>query len=110
MVASTALSMCASDATITGSFPPHSSTTGVICVAQAAATNFAVRVDPVKESLLIAEVHSAFPVSPNPVIVVKIPEKGAMALKLSSNKELSFPIKLLPKAAANSNLEKLIYA
>ena len=83
IVASTALSICASAATITGSFPPHSSTTGVICVAQAAATNFAVRVEPVKDSLLIAEVHSAFPVSPKPVIVVKIPENGAMALKLS---------------------------
>ena len=36
------------------------------------------------ESLLIAEVQSALPVSPKPVIVVKTPAKGAMALKLSS--------------------------
>ena len=83
MVASTARSILASDATITGSFPPHSKTTGVIWVAQAAATNFAVRVDPVNESLLIAEVHSAFPVSAKPVIVVNTPAKGAIELKLS---------------------------
>ena len=75
--------MLASEATITGSFPPHSRTTGVIWVAHAAATSFAVRVDPVNESLLIAEVQRAFPVSPKPVIVVKTSSIGATALKLS---------------------------
>ena len=85
IVASTARSMFASDATMTGSFPPHSKITGVILVAHAAATNFAVFVDPVNESLSIALVHSAAPVSAKPVIVVKISAKGATVLKLSSN-------------------------
>ena len=82
IVASTARSILASEATITGSLPPHSRTTGVICVAQAAATNFAVLVDPVNDSLSIAEVHKALPVSANPVIVVNTPANGAIVLKL----------------------------
>ena len=62
IVASTARSRFASDATITGSFPPHSKTTGIIFAAQAAATNFAVLVEPVNESLSIALLHNAAPV------------------------------------------------
>ena len=85
MVASTARSILASAATMTGSLPPHSKTTGVIFVAQAAATNFAVRVEPVNDNLSMALVHNALPVSASPVIVVKISANGAIALKLSCN-------------------------
>ena len=85
MVASTARSKFASAATITGSFPPHSRTTGVILIAQAAATNLAVFVEPVKDNLSISLVHKALPVSAKPVIVVKMSAKGATVLKLSSS-------------------------
>ena len=85
IVASTARSRFASAATITGSLPPHSKTTGVMFVAHAAATNFAVRVEPVNDNLSTPLMHKAFPVSAKPVIVVKISAKGAMALKLSSS-------------------------
>ena len=85
MVASTARSRFASAATITGSFPPHSATIGVRFAAHAAATNFAVRVEPVNESLSIALSHKALPVSAAPVMVVRMSAKGATALKLSSS-------------------------
>ena len=51
-VYSAASLISASLATITGSFPPHSKTTGIIDSAQLAATFFAVLVDPVNETLL----------------------------------------------------------
>ncbi|CAB4540299.1 unannotated protein [freshwater metagenome] len=54
-------------------------------VAHWAATSFAVRVDPVKESLSTPLVQSAPPVSPRPVIVVKISAKGATSLNTSSS-------------------------
>ncbi|CAB4589023.1 unannotated protein [freshwater metagenome] len=85
IVASTARLTSASAATITGSLPPHSRTTGTITEAHCAATSFAVRVEPVNESLSIPLTQSAPPVSPKPVIVVKISAKGATSLKLSSN-------------------------
>ena len=64
--------------TITGSFPPHSRTTGIIRSAQDAATFLAVLVDPVNEILFTADSVNAFPVSGNPVTVVKIFSKGAI--------------------------------
>ena len=70
---------------MTGSFPPHSKTTGVIVVAHWAATIFAVLVDPVNEILSTPLVHNAPPVSPSPVIVVRTSAKGATSLKVSSN-------------------------
>ena len=85
IVASTARSRLASTATMTGSFPPHSKTTGVIVVAHCAATIFAVLVDPVNEILSTPLVHNAPPVSPSPVIVVRTSAKGATSLKVSSN-------------------------
>ena len=85
IVASTARSRFASAATITGSFPPHSKTTGVMFVAHAAATNLAVLVEPVNDNLSIALVQRAFPVSAKPVIVVKMSANGATTLKLSSS-------------------------
>ena len=50
-----------------------------------AATNLAVRVDPVNESLSMPLAQSALPVSPKPVMVVRISAKGATSLKLSSS-------------------------
>ena len=67
----------ASAATITGSFPPHSRTTGIIFAAQVAATNLAVLVEPVKANLLISLSHKNRPVSPKPVITWKISSLGA---------------------------------
>ncbi|CAB4335247.1 unannotated protein [freshwater metagenome] len=67
----------ASFATITGSFPPHSKTTGIIDSAQLAATFFAVLVEPVNEILFTLDCVKAFPVSGNPVTVVKMFSKGA---------------------------------
>ncbi|CAB4829461.1 unannotated protein [freshwater metagenome] len=64
---SAALEIFASAAIITGSFPPHSRTTGVIVLAHVAATTFAVFVDPVNASLLTPLSHSARPVSAMPV-------------------------------------------
>ena len=64
---SAAVSISASAATITGSFPPHSSTTGIIRSAQDAATFFAVLVDPVNETLFTGLCVSAIPVSGRPV-------------------------------------------
>ena len=52
-VYSAASFISASAATITGSLPPHSSTTGIIDCAQLSATFLAVLVEPVNESLLI---------------------------------------------------------
>ncbi|CAB4536723.1 unannotated protein [freshwater metagenome] len=82
IVASTARLISASAATITGSFPPHSRTTGVMVVAHVAATIFAVFVDPVKANLSTPLSQSAFPVSPRPVIHVKICSNGATSLNV----------------------------
>ena len=41
--------------------------------------------EPVNESLSMALLHSAAPVCPNPVIVVKMPANGATVLKLCSS-------------------------
>ena len=81
-MASAARLISASSATITGSLPPHSRTTGVIVVAHDAATNFAVRVDPVKANLSTPLSHKSFPVAPSPVIQVKISAKGATSAKV----------------------------
>ena len=62
---------------ITGSFPPHSRTTGVIVLAQVAATTIAVFVEPVKANLSTCASHNARPVSPYPVTHKKIFENGA---------------------------------
>ena len=77
MVASAARLISASSATITGSLPPHSRTTGVIFAAHAAATNFAVLVEPVKANLSTPLSQRSLPVAPNPVIQVKISANGA---------------------------------
>ena len=63
--------MSASWATITGSLPPHSRTTGVICAAQVAATILAVRVDPVNANLSTPDSQRNLPVSPRPVTQIK---------------------------------------
>ena len=88
-VASAARLMSASAATITGSFPPHSSTTGVIDAAQVAATTFAVRVEPVNASLFTPLSQRNFPVSPSPVMQVNIRDEGATSAKVSAS---SFPM------------------
>ena len=62
---------------ITGSFPPHSSTTGVIVFAHVAATTIAVFVEPVNANLSTCASHKARPVSPSPVTQSKIFENGA---------------------------------
>ena len=71
MVASAARLRSASRSTITGSFPPHSSTTGVIDSAHVAATRLAVAVEPVNASLFTPLSHKYLPASPNPVTQVK---------------------------------------
>ena len=76
-VFSTAALRLASAATITGSLPPHSKTTGIMLAAHVAATNFAVLVDPVKANLLISLSHKYLPVSPKPVMTWKISSLGA---------------------------------
>ena len=81
-MASAARLISASSATITGSLPPHSRTTGVIFAAQAAATNFAVRVEPVKANLSTPLSQRSFPVAPSPVTQVKISAKGATSAKV----------------------------
>ena len=85
IVASAARLISASAATITGSFPPHSRTTGVIVVAQDAATNFAVRVEPVNANLSTPLSHRSFPVAPRPVMQVKISANGATSAKVCAN-------------------------
>ena len=70
---------------ITGSLPPHSRTTGIICSAHEAATFLAVLVEPVKEILLTLDCVSALPVSGNPVTVVKIFSKGAICANESAS-------------------------
>ena len=82
---SAARSISASAATKTGSLPPHSRTTGTIRSAQAAATFFAVLVEPVNETLSTADSVSAFPVSGKPVTQVKMSANGAMFAKLSAS-------------------------
>ena len=57
---------------MTGSLPPHSRTTGVICAAHVAATIFAVRVEPVKANLSTPLSQRYLPVSPSPVTHVKM--------------------------------------
>ena len=69
--------MFASSATITGSLPPHSRTTGIMLAAHVAATSLAVLVEPVKANLLISLSHKYLPVSPKPVITWKISSLGA---------------------------------
>ena len=69
--------MSASSATMTGSLPPHSRTTGVIRAAQVAATTLAVFVEPVKASLFTPLSHRYLPVSANPVTQLKICFEGA---------------------------------
>ena len=81
-VASAARLMSASAATITGSLPPHSKTTGVIDAAQVAATTLAVRVEPVNASLLTPLSQRNFPVSPSPVTQEKIRGDGATSAKV----------------------------
>ncbi|CAB4667242.1 unannotated protein [freshwater metagenome] len=66
-VKSEAVSISASFATSTGSFPPHSKITGVSVDAHVAATIFAVFVDPVNANLFTPLSQSALPVSPKPV-------------------------------------------
>ena len=75
----------ASAATITGSLPPHSRTTGIIRSAQAAATFLAVLVDPVNEILLTADCVNARPTSGVPVTVVKMAANGATSIKVSAS-------------------------
>ena len=75
----------ASAATITGSLPPHSRTTGTILSAHDAATFLAVLVEPVNEILLTADSVKARPVSGVPVTVVKIAAKGATSINVSAN-------------------------
>ena len=77
--------MSASAATITGSLPPHSKTTGVIDAAQVAATTLAVRVEPVNASLLTPLSQRNFPVSPSPVIQEKIRADGATSAKVCAS-------------------------
>ena len=81
-MASAARLISASWATITGSLPPHSSTTGVIVVAQDAATNFAVRVDPVNANLSTPLSQRSLPVAPRPVTQVKTSANGATSAKV----------------------------
>ena len=52
-------------------------------MAHAAATNLAVRVEPVNDNLSTPLRHNALPVSAKPVIVAKMSAKGATELKLS---------------------------
>ena len=75
----------ASAATITGSLPPHSSTTGIIRSAQAAATFLAVLVEPVNEILFTADSVKALPASGVPVTVVKMAANGATSIKVSDS-------------------------
>ena len=75
--------MLASLSTITGSFPPHSSTVGIIRSAADAATFFAVRVEPVKAILSTSELVSAAPVAASPVTTWKISANGATSAKVS---------------------------
>ena len=75
----------ASAATITGSLPPHSKTTGIMLAAHVAATNLAVLVEPVKANLLISLSHKYLPVSPKPVITWKISSLGATWANESAN-------------------------
>ena len=82
-VTSAARLISASRSISTGSFPPHSSTTGVIRSAQVAATFLAVRVEPVKEIFPTALSVRAIPVSGVPVTTVKISAKGAMRFHVS---------------------------
>ena len=82
-VTSAAFLISASRSIRTGSFPPHSRTTGVIRSAQVAATFFAVRVEPVKEIFPTLLSVSAIPVSGVPVMTVKMSENGATRLKVS---------------------------
>ena len=82
IVASAARLRSASSAMITGSLPPHSRITGVIVVAHSAATNFAVRVDPVKANLSTPLSQRSLPVAPRPVMQVKISAKGAISAKV----------------------------
>ena len=84
-VFSTAALRLASAATITGSLPPHSKTTGIMLAAHVAATNLAVLVDPVKANLLISLSHKYLPVSPKPVITWKISSFGATWANESAN-------------------------
>ncbi len=65
--ASAAASRSASAATINGSFPPHSATSGVRFWAHAAMTFFAVAAEPVKAILLTGLRARQSPVSPAPV-------------------------------------------
>ena len=82
IVASAARLISASSATITGSLPPHSRTTGVIFAAHAAATNLAVRVEPVNANLSTPLSHKSFPVAPSPVTQVKMSANGATSAKV----------------------------
>ena len=75
----------ASAATITGSLPPHSSTTGIIRSAHDAATFLAVLVDPVNEILFTADSVNALPVSGVPVTVENTAANGATSTKVSAN-------------------------
>ena len=75
----------ASAATITGSLPPHSSTTGIILSAHDAATFFAVLVEPVNEILFTADCVNALPHSGVPVTVAKIAANGATSIKVSAS-------------------------
>ena len=70
---------------ITGSLPPHSRITGVIVVAHCAATNFAVRVEPVKANLSTPLSQRSLPVVPRPVMHVKISANGATSAKVLAN-------------------------
>ncbi len=65
--ASAAASTSASSATIIGSLPPSSMSTGVSVSAHAAITRLPVAVEPVNASLSTPALHSAAPVGPAPV-------------------------------------------
>ena len=84
-VYSTASFKLASLSTMTGSFPPHSKSTGVMFLAQVSATNFAVLVEPVNANLFTEDSQRNFPVSPKPVMHFRIPGNGAISSKDSAN-------------------------